>query len=97
MTPNTLNGFTVSIADLVLSAQAAALKAATAKDQLAQQSIKLEEFAASGFDRLDFPMWENAFNGQIDTITNFAKQDSPATLAAKKAAAIATAGPVKSV
>jgi len=89
MIPNTLNGSAVSIADLVISAQAAALKAATAKDQLAQQSIKLEEFAASGFDRLDFPNWENLFNGQLDTLTAFAKQDSPATTAAKQAAAAA--------
>jgi hypothetical protein len=78
---------TTTLADLVVSAQAAALKARDAKDQLALQSIKLEEFAASGFDRADFPTWENSFNGQIEMLTAFGQQDSPATAAAKKAAA----------
>ena len=79
------------LSDLVVSAQAAAQKAFTANDTLAQQSLKLEEFAASGFDRADFPTWENAFNAQLEMLQNFSKQDSPATIAAKKAAATATA------
>ena len=79
------------LSDLVVSAQAAAQKAFTANDTLAQQSLKLEEFAASGFDRADFPTWENVFNAQLEMLQNFSKQDSPATIAAKKAAATATA------
>ena len=79
------------LSDLVVSAQSAAQKAFTANDTLARQSLKLEEFAASGFDRADFPTWENAFNAQLEMLQNFSKQDSPATIAAKKAAATATA------
>ena len=75
------------LSELVVSAQAAAQKAFTANDTLAQQSLKLEEFAASGFDRADYPTWENAFNAQLEMLQNFSKQDSPATIAAKKAAA----------
>ena len=79
-----------TLADLVVSAQAAAQKAFTANDTLAQQSLKLEEFAASGFDRADYPTWENAFNAQLEMLQNFSKQDSPATIAAKKQAALAS-------
>lgn len=84
---------TATLADIVLSAQAAANKAfapntdGTSKDILAQRTIKLEEFAASGLDRADFPTWENSFNSQLDTLTVFSKQDSPATVAAKRQAA----------
>ena len=80
-----------TLADLVVSAQAAAQKAFTANDTLAQQSLKLEEFAVSGFDRADYPTWENAFNAQLEMLQNFSKQDSPATLAAKRAAAASPA------
>ena len=80
MTPNT------TLAQLILSAQAAAQKALAAQDMLAQQTIKLEEFAVANFDRSDFATWENAFNAQLEMLQNFSKQDSPATTAAKKAA-----------
>lgn len=76
-----------TLADLVISAQAAANKAYTAPDALAQQTIKLEEFATANFDRLDFATWENAFNAQLEMLQAFSRQDSPATAAAKKAAA----------
>ena len=75
-----------TLADLVISAQAAANKAFTAPDALARQTIKLEEFATANFDRADFATWENAFNAQIDLLQPFSRQDSPATVAAKKAA-----------
>lgn len=77
-----------TLADLVKSAQAAANKAIAAPDSLAQQTIKLEEFAMANFDRADFATWENAFNAQLEMIQNFSKQDSPATIAAKKAQSI---------
>ena len=76
-----------TLAEIVVSAQAAAQKAFAAADSLAQQSIKLEEFAASGFDRADYPTWENSFNAQVDMLQAFSQQDSPATKAAKVAAA----------
>lgn len=75
-----------TLADLVISAQGAANKAYTVPDALAQQTIKLEEFATSNFDRADFAAWENAFNAQLDMLKAFSQQDSPATVAAKKAA-----------
>ena len=78
-----------TLADLVLSAQAAANKAVTAPDQLARETIRHEEFTAAGFDRGDYLTWKNAFNAQLDMLTMFATQDSPATQAAKKAAAAA--------
>ena len=83
MTPNT------TLAQLILSAQAAAQKTLAAPDMLAQQSIKLEEFAMANFDRSDFSTWENAFNAQLEMLQNFSKQDSPATTAAKRQAAAA--------
>ena len=81
---------TATLADIVISAQAAAVKALAAADSLAQQSVKLEEFSLSGFDRLDFPNWENAYHTQLDSLATLAKQPSLATLAAQKAAAAAT-------
>ncbi len=81
------NGSSVTLADLVVSAQAAAQKAFPANDTLAQQSLKLEEFTASGFDRADYPTWENAFNAQLEMLQNFSRQDSPATIAARRQAA----------
>ncbi len=85
-----INGSSVTLADLVINARNAGQKAFTAEDILAQQSIKLEEFAASGFDRADFPTWETSFNAEMEMLGVFSKQDSPATSAAKKAAATAT-------
>jgi hypothetical protein len=76
-----------TLADIVVSAQAAAQKAFAGEDVLAQQSIKLEEFAATGFDRADYPTWENSFNSQVDMLKAFSVQDSPATTAAKRQAA----------
>ena len=78
-----------TLADIVIHARNAGQKAFGAEDILAQQSIKLEEFAASGFDRADFPTWENSFNAEVEMLTVFSKQDSPATQAAKKAAVAA--------
>jgi hypothetical protein len=43
------------LTDLIVSAQAAALKAKAAPDALAQQIIKREEFAVAGFDRATSP------------------------------------------
>jgi len=82
-----------TLADIVISAQASAIKAKAATDSLGQQSIKLEEFAATGFDRADYPTWENSFNAQVEMLTVFGQQDSPATAAAKKAAALAQEKP----
>ena len=77
---------TTTLADITLSAQAAANKAFTAKDALERQSIKLSEFNAAGFDRADFATWENGFNGQIEMLAHFSREDSPATKAAKVSA-----------
>ena len=77
----------------MLAAQAAANKAATPAadgslpDALTQQTIKLEEFATSGFDRADYSIFENRFQEQLEMIINWSKQDSPATKAAKLVAA----------
>lgn len=78
------------LSEIVVSAQAAALKAHAAADLLAQQTIKLEEFSTANFDRGDFATWENAFHAQLEMLGNFSKQDSPATIAAKKQAALAS-------
>lgn len=72
---------------LVLNAQAAALKAFAFADAFSQRKTMTDEFTASGFDPLDFPTWENAFNSQLEMLTSFSRHDSPATIAAKKAAA----------
>ena len=76
-----------TLKDIVLNAQAAANEAAAAPDQLGQESVKLAKFSESGLDRADYPTWCNAFSAQAEMLQNFAKQDSPATTAAKKAAA----------
>ena len=82
----------VTLADLYISAQAAANTAfqpnadGTKKDVLAQAATKLEEFGASGFDRADFPTWESNFETQLYNLAHYSQQDSPATIAAKKAA-----------
>jgi len=76
-----------TLAELTVSAQAAANKAAADKsqDQLSHESIRLEEFAASGLDRADYVTWLGAFNAQLEMLLAYSKQDSPATAAAKKA------------
>jgi hypothetical protein len=76
-----------TLKDLVLNAQAAANEAASASDQLGRDAVALAKFNESGFDRADYPTWMNAFNTQLQIHDAFAKQDSPATAAAKKAAA----------
>jgi len=78
---------TTTLADLIINARSAAQKAFATADPLAQQSTKLEEFTVSGFDRTDFPTWENAFNAELDMLGVFSKQPSPATVAAAKSAA----------
>ena len=78
---------TATLADLVISARAAAQKAFKSTDAFAQRKTLTDEFTASGFDAADFPNWENAFNAEMEMLTVFSKQDSPATAAAKKAAA----------
>ena len=81
----------MNLAQIVLAAQAAANKAATAADPLAMQTIKLEEFAVASIDRADFGTFENSFIAQLEMILAFSKQDSPATAAAKRAAQAAAA------
>lgn len=80
---------TATLADLIVHARNAAQKAAASKEPFEQQTVKLAEFTASGFDRADFPTWENAFRAELEMLDVFGKQDSPATQAAKKAAAAA--------
>jgi hypothetical protein len=88
---------TTTLAELVVSAQLAANKAAapnadgTVKDLMAIETLRLEEFANTGFDREDYSTWQNTFLNQLEMHVNFGKQDSPATTAAKKAAAAANA------
>ena len=81
---------TTTLADLIINARNAAQKAFATTDSLAQQSAKLEEFTVTGFDRADFPTWENAFNAELDMLGVFSKQPSPATTAAAKSRAQAT-------
>ena len=76
-----------TLADILISAQATGQKVFKAPDLLAAESIKLEDFAATGFDRADYPTWEHSVNAQAADLANFAKQPSPATAAAQKAAA----------
>jgi len=73
-----------NLAQLVLSAQAAANEATAATDTLGQESFKLAKFSESGFDRADYSTWSNAFNAQLEMYRAFSQQDSPATAAAKK-------------
>jgi hypothetical protein len=77
----------VTLAQLVIAAQAAANKVAAlpTQDALTVQTVKLEEFATAGFDRADFANFENAFNTQLDLVKTLGTQDSPATKAAKAA------------
>lgn len=82
-----------TLADLTLSAQSAGQKVFKAKDLLAKETVKLEEFAQAGFDRGDYPTWEQAVNAQAEMLTNFSKQPSPAALAARKVAQSVPAAP----
>jgi hypothetical protein len=80
-----------TLADLTISAQTAGQKVFAAHDLLARESVKLEEFAASSFDRADYPAWEQSVNAQAEMLATYSKQPSPATIAARKAAAAAPA------
>ena len=75
-------------ADIILSAQAAALKAHPLKNELQVQTLKLEEFALTGFTEEDYAMWENAFMRQVEDIKTFSKFDAPSVMAAKRLAAV---------
>jgi hypothetical protein len=83
---------TATLADLIIHARNSAQKAFKAEDLLAQNTTKLEEFEASGFERADFPTWESSFNAELDMLAHFSKQDSPATIAAKRAEVRPAAG-----
>jgi len=73
--------------------QSAATAAVTAlgKDALATESLKLEAFTASAFDRADFSQWQAYFTNHVANYTSLQAQPSPATKAANIAAAAATA------
>lgn len=88
---NKTEKLSTTLADLVISARLAAQKAFALKEPFAQQSLKLDEFKAGGFDAGDFPTWETAFNSELEMLGHFSKQPSPATEAANKAAALAAA------
>lgn len=79
-----------SLAEIVLSAQAAANEAYGAADSLQRQRIKLEKFELAEHAPADFPTWETSFNNQLDMLAAFSKQDSPATRAAKLTAPAST-------
>jgi len=83
MNTNT-TGASITLADLVLSAQAAATKATALATKLEQQTVKLQAFTESKFHPDDFPTWENAFQAQLEMLAVFSKQSSPATTAATK-------------
>lgn len=76
-----------TLADIVTSAQLTGQKVFKAQDLLAAESIKLEDFATTGFDRADYPTWEHSVDSQVETLKAFSVQPSPATVAARKAAA----------
>lgn len=79
-----------TLADIVLSAQAAANEAAALKASGFEiQQHKLTKFMEAEFDRADYPNWEQCFNNQIGLLEAWSKQDSPATHAAKLAATAA--------
>ena len=80
----TPTGPSITLADLILNARNAAQKAFSEPSQLAAQLTKLDQFKSSGFAALDFSTWENAFNTEMDMLTAFSKQPSPATAAAAK-------------
>ncbi|HEV2694230.1 MAG TPA: hypothetical protein VG347_15155 [Verrucomicrobiae bacterium] len=72
-----------TLADIVLSAQAAANTAVSITTTLERQASKLKAFADSNFHADDFPNWENAFYEQLQNIENLAKQPSIASKAGK--------------
>lgn len=82
-----------TLADIVLSAQAAANKAHGLGNALQRLEVKLAEFRAGEFDFEDFQTWENAFNGQLEMLDHFSKQPSPAVVVAAKKVAAAPAVP----
>jgi hypothetical protein len=65
--------------------QSAATAAVTAlgKDALATESLKLEAFTASAFDRADFSQWQAYFTNHVANYTSLKAQPSPATKAAE--------------
>jgi hypothetical protein len=76
------NGAGVTLADLVINARLAAQNAFNITDPLARQTAKLEGFKAAGFESRDFPTWENAFYAELEMLTTFSRQPSPAAAAA---------------
>ncbi len=79
---------TATLADIVISAQAAANEAFAAPNSFSRQQLKLAKFSESGFDQADFDNWESSFNSQLDMLATFSKQPSVATAAAKKAESV---------
>jgi len=77
----------VTLKDIRISAVAAAQKALAATDALQVQEIKHEAFTASGFERMDFSMWESQFQIELDALRFLSTQKSLATMEAIKAAA----------
>lgn len=87
----TLNGKSLTLADILISAQEAATRvfksaiAATpgaprvTPDVLVLRSGKMQEWGESGLPRADFGNWEHAFDAQIDTLWNFANQPALST------------------
>jgi hypothetical protein len=73
----------MNLAQLIQSAQSAANKAHEVIELLDKAAIKLNEFHQSGLAKADFPTWEQHFNAQLDLLAHFAKQETPATTAAK--------------
>ena len=86
-----LNEKNFTLADIIVSAQASALKAFQQEDPLAVQTTKLEEFSTTGLGREDFGPWEQAFNAALDTLGHMSKQAAPSVVAAQKAATAAAA------
>jgi len=76
-----------TLADLALTAQAAANEAYSAKELFERTNIKLDKFRAAGHESGDFPVWENLFNAQLEMLGHYSAQPSPATIEAAKAAA----------
>lgn len=74
--------------DLLVSAEAAAVKSMNATDNLQVQTLKLAEFAGSGFGEADYDDWESYFNYARKQYSDAAKlQLKSATAAAATAKA----------
>ncbi|HEV2693419.1 MAG TPA: hypothetical protein VG347_11035 [Verrucomicrobiae bacterium] len=86
-----------TLADIVLSAQAAAAQAHRLVTAIERQTAKLQAFTVGNFHPDDFQTWENAFNYQLEMLINFTKQPSPATVAAAKATASTPSIPAPAV